>query len=528
MATRTYGLLAGRRALWTYAPGLVLLAAACVVLWDSSDWRPVEVVVVLAAAVFGLDALNRRVDDTWGPRFTIGSIAVIATAMLVLGPVPAMLLGVASTVTDSLLLRAPVPSLLHNVTAYAWFPLLGGLAAERWLEGLSDGEYVLAALAVAVSVDLFMTCAMAIQQHLAGRIPVHEIVRLYRDHAPWEGIQCLAIVAAAYGYRVGGTGVLAIMLVAVVASEALLLRLDRAERELRGERDLHEKTLRMVGTAVVSIDPELKVTLINSKAIELLELREEDDLIGQDWIVLSASRADATVEQRRYRRLLYDAIGDEQFETTVHLRNGQARILSWQSRVVHDDSGAITGLLLAGDDVTEERDAERRMAYLAYTDALTGLPNRFSFERELPARLAEAAMCGCAAALMFMDLDGFKRINDRHGHAAGDLLLAEAAARLRAVAGMDDVLVRRGGDEFLMVVPDLAVDADDEPGARRATEAVAARLVRAFDAPFPVAGTTANIGITVGGAVYPFDGTDPEALERVADTAMYGQKGRSS
>ena len=164
--------------------------------------------------------------------------------------------------------------------------------------------------------------------------------------------------------------------------------------------------------------------------------------------------------------------------------------------------------------MTERQEAEERIARLAFLDSLTGLENRIVLDRELPVMLALAT----SAALLLIDVDGFKRVNDDHGHDTGDRVLAEVAARLRAVVQAGELLVRRGGDEFVLVAP---LPATDEGGARRAAAVIAERVVRAFEAPFPVAG---RIDVSVATALHPFDGPD---LEQVANAAMHGMKQRS-
>ena len=122
-------------------------------------------------------------------------------------------------------------------------------------------------------------------------------------------------------------------------------------------------------------------------------------------------------------------------------------------------------------DIAERRRGEEQLAYLAYHDALTGLPNRILVEQELDLALARARRAGAAAALMFVDLDDFKEVNDRLGHAAGDRLLAGVSARLRGVLRDSDVLARQGGDEFLVLLGDLT----DDPTA--AAESVGGKLL---------------------------------------------------
>ena len=169
-------------------------------------------------------------------------------------------------------------------------------------------------------------------------------------------------------------------------------------------------------------------------------------------------------------------------------------------------------------DISERRRGEEQLAYLAYHDPLTGLPNRLMIEQELDLALARARRAGGAAALMFVDLDEFKEVNDRLGHAAGDRLLTAVAGRLRGVLRSTDVLARQGGDEFLVLLADLADD------AALAAESVGAKLLEALRDPFVVAGTEVRTGASIGVSLYPVDAADTEALMRHADAAMYEAK----
>ena len=169
-------------------------------------------------------------------------------------------------------------------------------------------------------------------------------------------------------------------------------------------------------------------------------------------------------------------------------------------------------------DIGERRRGEEQLAYLAYHDALTGLPNRILVEQQIDLALARARRAGGAAALMFVDLDDFKEVNDRLGHAAGDRLLASVSARLRGVLRDTDVLARQGGDEFLVLLGDLS----DDPTA--AAESVGGKLLSALLEPFVVAGTEVRTGASIGVSLYPDDAADTEALLRHADVAMYRAK----
>jgi diguanylate cyclase (GGDEF)-like protein/PAS domain S-box-containing protein len=169
-------------------------------------------------------------------------------------------------------------------------------------------------------------------------------------------------------------------------------------------------------------------------------------------------------------------------------------------------------------DISERRRTEAELAYLAYHDSLTGLPNRAQIEQQLDLAVARARRAGTSVALMFLDLDAFKAVNDRLGHAIGDRFLAEVASRLRGVLRDSDVLARQGGDEFLVLLSDLSDD------GRAIADAVGVKLLEALQAPVEVAGHALHTGASIGVSLYPEDAGDMAALLRHADAAMYCAK----
>ena len=169
-------------------------------------------------------------------------------------------------------------------------------------------------------------------------------------------------------------------------------------------------------------------------------------------------------------------------------------------------------------DISERRRTEAELAYLAYHDSLTGLPNRAQIEQQLDLAVARARRAGTAVVLMFLDLDEFKAVNDRLGHEIGDRFLAGVASRLRSVLRDSDVLARQGGDEFLVLLSDLTDDAE------MIAEAVGRKLLDALDAPIEITGHALRTGASIGVSIYPEDSADVAALLRDADTAMYCAK----
>ncbi len=167
-------------------------------------------------------------------------------------------------------------------------------------------------------------------------------------------------------------------------------------------------------------------------------------------------------------------------------------------------------------DVTARKAAQRRVEFLARHDVLTELPNRALFEDRLDIALAQAERSGARVALLMIDLDGFKAINDTLGHSAGDAVLIEMAARLRACIRPGDTVARLGGDEFVVIIPD----------SRRAAAAdlVAVRVLEALAAPMRLETESRSVTCSIGIAVHPDNAADRQSLLRRADAAMYMAK----
>ena len=184
----------------------------------------------------------------------------------------------------------------------------------------------------------------------------------------------------------------------------------------------------------------------------------------------------------------------------------------------HDGHGRLSGFTSFSLDVTEQKRAQRAMHRLAYYDHLTGLPNRALFKKELDKRLEEAVARGHGLALMFLDLDDFKAVNDSLGHAKGDLLLKEIASRLQGCLGKEDILARLNGDEFIFLLSEV-----DDPAA---VMAIARNVQNIMTRPFHLDGDEIYVGASVGIACYPLHGVDTSNLIKRADRALYAAKGR--
>ncbi|WP_417607260.1 diguanylate cyclase domain-containing protein [Oceanimonas baumannii] len=172
-------------------------------------------------------------------------------------------------------------------------------------------------------------------------------------------------------------------------------------------------------------------------------------------------------------------------------------------------------------DITDRKHKQLEIERLAYTDALTRLPNRILFEKRLRLTLASCEQTGLHAALLFLDLDDFKQLNDGKGHDIGDAMLAAFAERLRASVRSQDLVARWGGDEFAVIIE--ALDSDRETATAQA-DRICRQLVSKLEAPYCLKDDKHNCHVSIGASVFNHEKGDIETLLKQADRAMYGAK----
>jgi diguanylate cyclase (GGDEF)-like protein/PAS domain S-box-containing protein len=239
-----------------------------------------------------------------------------------------------------------------------------------------------------------------------------------------------------------------------------------------------------------------------------------EEIIGQNPRILSDS-AQSHAEYRNLRNILEKG---EIWRGTLRnkRKDGTPHWVESIIAPIRNATNMITQFVCIQQDITARKEAEQQVEYLAHHDALTGLPNRLMGRESMEWLMAHANRTGGKAALMFLDLDGFKRINDALGHTAGDGVLQEVALRLRRCIRRTDTIARQGGDEFLIMLS--GVNAPD------AIITVVQNILKQIARPMKIDEQELSVSGSLGIAVYPDDGTDWDTLIKKADIAMYAAK----
>ncbi|WP_136065167.1 EAL domain-containing protein [Modicisalibacter radicis] len=300
--------------------------------------------------------------------------------------------------------------------------------------------------------------------------------------------------------------------------EALEKR-DQALAQSRHHLQLAERVIDASLEGIIITDARTRIEFVNPAFTHMTGYSLEE-AVGRTPAMLSSGRHDAT-----FYRHLWDALharGYWRGEIWNRRKSGQLYLELLTITAIRDEAGEITHFAALFNDITYLRESEERVRRLAYYDALTDLPNRRLLEDRLSLAIRHAHRQSQRLAVIFIDLDHFKQVNDSLGHAAGDELLMQASRRLVDHLREDDSLARLGGDEFIALLPEI-----DTP--EEATR-VARRLIEAIRAPFRLGDREFRIGCSLGISLYPDDDTSVEGLLHHADAAMYRakQEGRNT
>lgn len=294
----------------------------------------------------------------------------------------------------------------------------------------------------------------------------------------------------------------------------IALERSRADQALRESEKLLSDILENVSAYIYVKDTQGRYLFANGLLRKLFDAPMEEIVGYDDNKFFDADTASSRREDDL--RVLQGGETIQAEETSLNILTGLTAVyLSVKLPLRHED-GSIYALCGISTDISERKDIEEHMRHMAQYDGLTHLPNRALFSDRLQQALAAAKRDKNHLALMFLDLDKFKPINDTYGHAVGDLLLKEAAQRIQDCLRASDTAARIGGDEFVVLLP--AIEAEQD--ASMVGEKIRHTLIQ----PFELAGHTLHISSSIGVAVYPEHGADEKLLTKSADIAMYHAK----
>ncbi len=305
----------------------------------------------------------------------------------------------------------------------------------------------------------------------------------------------------------------------VAAKSLVLVVLRDIEAQLHAEREMSLVAQVFANSleGILITDQNGLIVRVNRAFSEVTGYAPED-VIGHKPSLLRSGLDQETLFARISPRL--DEGGHWQGELVNRRRDGTLFPASVSISALRNSYGELQGLITSFRDITESKGSEERIRHLAYYDPLTALPNRSLFNDRLQQEIQRAQRSNRLVALLFLDLDRFKEVNDSMGHGVGDQLLKQVADRLQQCVRADDTVARMGGDEFTIILGDL-------PSRARAISAatsVAEKIMQALAQPFWLIGREVFLSTSIGIALCPYDGEEAPLLLRNADTAMYHAK----
>ena len=284
-------------------------------------------------------------------------------------------------------------------------------------------------------------------------------------------------------------------------------------RSVDEQLKLAYEAIRCSGEGILVTDAEHHIVSVNP-AFEAVTGFSAQDLAGKTPADIAAAQCDENFYATMYEAL--ETSGHWQGEIWNQRKSGETYPEWLGVSVVRGDDGRSTHYIYIFSDMTERKDAQRRIEFLAHHDPLTGLPNRLLLRDRVDRAQIHATRTHSRAALLYLDLDHFKTINDSLGHPVGDSLLRAVVERLKSCVRESDTISRQGGDEFIILLGDMR---DSDAVAR-----VADKIQQRMGEPFVLGNHSLNTSFSIGIALYPDDGEDFDSLLQKADTAMYHAK----
>jgi diguanylate cyclase (GGDEF)-like protein/PAS domain S-box-containing protein len=312
-------------------------------------------------------------------------------------------------------------------------------------------------------------------------------------------------------------GSLAISVVLVIGMSAVAIRFIRLSKALRESEERWKFALEGSGDGVWDWNVPADKVIFSKRYKDMYGFSDDAIAANEDAWQQRIHPDDRARVEEEIHACLEGRTASYTNEHRVRCKDGSIKWVLARGMVVsRDANGKPLRMIGTHTDITKRKAADENMHYQAHHDSLTGLPNRALMSYRLQQALAQAKRDKTHSAVMFIDLDKFKPVNDKLGHAVGDILLTQVAKRIQASVRAADTVARIGGDEFIVLLPKIEQEQD--------AMIVAQKILHALNQPFEVARHTLNISSSIGVAVYPEHGNNDLLLIKNADTAMYYAK----
>jgi diguanylate cyclase (GGDEF)-like protein/PAS domain S-box-containing protein len=295
------------------------------------------------------------------------------------------------------------------------------------------------------------------------------------------------------------------------------------EKKLKETKEKSENYLNIAEVIIATVDIRGEITMINQKGISELGYLEEE-LLGENWINLLVANDDRYKSNEIFHTILDDSLkGFEYYEAKLLTKNGKEKLFAFHNSLLFDDHGNINSILTSATDISKYREYEqqiedhnKKLREIAYYDNLTGLLNRQPFMDILEKNILRSKRNGTKLAVLFLDLEEFKNVNDVYGHDVGDEVLKFTGKVIKKHVRKSDVIGRIGGDEFVVLLNDVA--------SVTGVCSAAGKINTAFDSNIILNDLSLSVTASIGIALYPDDGGNADELLKNSDIAMYKAK----
>lgn len=373
---------------------------------------------------------------------------------------------------------------------------LFGLGEDNWF---NRTHQELEALIAPEQRSCLRACAASDEEAWQARRPSLSVLRV---PSPAQGLRIFEISKSPVFHEDGSR------------RQLIMLGRDVTERTLMEERlRVFDEVLRNSREAVVITDADNNILSVNPTFCEITGYQPEE-VMGKNPRILSSGRQNKAFYRNLWQQLALE--GSWRGEIWNRRKNGEIYPEWLDISLVRDGSGRVTHHIAIFSDITHHKETERQLQFMAYHDPLTRLPNRLLLRDRFDQAAAAALRTQTRLALLFLDLDQFKHVNDTLGHTSGDKLLLGVAERLRACVRETDTISRLGGDEFVILLGELK---EVETASQ-----VAQKVLEQLAPPFTIDGQQISTSFSIGIGLFPDDGNDFDTLLKIADAAMYAAK----